>query len=291
MIQLDPQEIFVICRQLDDPTDTNKYYVRAYIRNAKTDELLDTVDLTDQGDQRFRGEYQVPADVSGEGFYITITTKVYTDSGYTNESPNYAREENQYLVQKRYNPILGSGGGDHTDYKKVRKIVQEELKKVRIPKADLGPVIKTIKGIKIPKQKEIDLTWIGKEINSLKKEIRNLPKPQRIDLGLIRKRIERVERKIENIEIPEIPEVDLSRIEQKIEDTNERISSIKIPEPEKVDFTPVYQKINEENLKLQREIEKIKNELIRIKDSLKKGISLNVVGAMAEQPTRRRRFI
>ncbi len=202
MIQLDPQETFVICRQLDDPTDTNKYYVRAYIRNAKTDELLDTIDLTDQGDQRFRGEYQVPADVSGEGFYITITTKVYTDSGYTNESPNYAREENQYLVQKRYNPILGSGGGGGVDYKKLRRIVREVVREETAPIA----------------QKNIDFNPVVKEIERTKKEIRKIkiPKLEKFDYAKIEKKVERetagIIDKIKKIKIPEPEKLDLSEV-------------------------------------------------------------------------------
>ena len=282
MIQLEPREYFPITRQLDDPTDDGTYYVKAFIRNARTDELIDEVELNDLGDQRFSAEWQVPADPSGEGFYITITTKVYTDSEYSNESPNYAREQNQYLVQKRYNPVLGSGGG-YTDYKKIREIVQEELKKVKIPKADFSSVIKAIKEIKIPKQKEINLKGIEKEIDSLKKEIKKIPEPQQIDLEVIRKQIEKVERKIEDIKIQDLLEMLFSEMERKINETNKRISSIKIPEPEKVDFNPAYHKINEENLKTQKEIEEIKNNIEEVKKQLKDGINLNIVGTIPEE--------
>lgn len=143
-LQLRPTETFVITAQIPDPNDSNTYYIRAYVRNAKTDELLTTVNLTDQGEQRFRGTWEVPADPSGEGFYVTITKKVFTDAPYITESPRYGRDEQLYLIQERYNPFLaGGGGGSDINYKTIRKIIKEEIEN-KIPKIDLDPIIKAI---------------------------------------------------------------------------------------------------------------------------------------------------
>ena len=191
MIQLKPREYFVICRQISDPLDTDTYYVRATIRNARTDELLETVDLEDQGDQRFRGDYQVPAYPSAEGLYISITTQVYTDSGYTSESSNYARVENEYLIQERYNPILAGGAG--INYKKVREIIKDELKGTE-KKVNLKPLISAlsalekavrseIRGIYIPKQKDVDLLPVLKAIKDI--YIPEPEKPEKLDLSSV----------------------------------------------------------------------------------------------------------
>jgi len=209
MTQLEPREYFPITRQLDDPTDTNTYYVKAFIRNARTDELIDTVELNDLGDQRFAAEWQVPEDPSGEGFYITITTKVYTDSGYSNESPNYAREQNQYLVQKRYNPVLGKGGG-WVDYDKVRRIIKEEVEKTKELKVDIKPVVKELEKTK-------------KAVSKIE-----IPKPERVDYKKIEKKIEEEVEKaiiaIKNIYIPKPEKVDLSGLEYGIEELDRKIN-------------------------------------------------------------------
>ncbi len=83
---LQPQKSFTVVRQIANHLDSATYYVRAVIRNAYTDELIETLDLTSRGSQRFSKNWQVPADPSGEGFYISIVTSVYTDSGYTTKS-------------------------------------------------------------------------------------------------------------------------------------------------------------------------------------------------------------
>lgn len=127
-MQLHPRENFTITRQLQDPSLTSTFYVQAVIRNAKTDTILETINLTDKTGQRFTGLWKVPADASGQGFWISIITSVYTDSGYTTKSTDYGDEENTYLVQERYifNPNYQHSGQD-IDYSKIRKIVKEVI--------------------------------------------------------------------------------------------------------------------------------------------------------------------
>lgn len=129
-MQLQPQEYFTIVRQLQDPADVNTYYVQAVIRNARTDAVIDTINLTDRGSRRFSLPWQVPADTSGLGFYISVLTSVYTDSGRTTKSDQYGEEMETYLVDNRFRNLGGGGGGSDVDYKKIRVVFQEVLAEV-----------------------------------------------------------------------------------------------------------------------------------------------------------------
>ena len=209
-MQLQSDEKFVIVRQLDNPADTNTYYVRAYIRKSLDDTLLDTVNLTDKGSQRFTKSWQVVADPSGEGMYIDIETRIFTDSAYTSESDVYGRQSQTYLVAKRYNPVYGGGGGGGVDYKKVRKIIQEELEKLPQPEK-----------VVIPKPKEVDFSAI---IEAIKK----IPQPDKVELGGIIRLIERLRTMVEKIpiEYPEQKEVDLSGIIRELKSLSDRIEGV-----------------------------------------------------------------
>lgn len=164
---LQPGNSFTVVRQIENHLDAATNYVQAVIRNAYTDAIIDTLQLTDKGSQRFSKNWQVPADSSGQGFYISIVTSVYTDSGYTTKNPNYGDQENTYLIQDR---VL-RGGGTGIDAYTVRKIIQDELAKNapsfdalygtlgalqrevnRIPKesVSLDPILTALKEMEIP---------------------------------------------------------------------------------------------------------------------------------------------
>jgi len=211
MLQLRPTEIFPISRQLEDPTDENTYYVRAYIRNLKTDTLLATIDLEDKGDQRFYGTWEVQADPSGEGYFISVLTKVFTDANYTQESPIYARTEQIYLVQERWNPVFGGGGGSGVSYSKIRDIVKEELKKIKIPKPK-----NVVKYNTVREKVEIDLSPLKREIEKIKEEIKkiDIPKPKEINLSALVEKIEEVKNNVQEIKMPE---TDLSPVVKELE--------------------------------------------------------------------------
>lgn len=192
-MQIEPKQNFVITRQIGDPAETATLFVMAFIRDAKTDDLLNSVALTDKGDQRFRGTVEAPADSSGQGRYITICTKVFTDSNYLTESQLYGREEFTYLVQERPRANFGMGGGADVNYEKIRKMIKEELgllpkpEKVEFPRipqpkdVDLKPILKAIENIKfpeIPKQEKTDLSPVLKAIN-------NIDIPEAVDLSQI----------------------------------------------------------------------------------------------------------
>lgn len=124
MISLQPREQFTIVRQLGDHTDPTTYYVRAFVRNSIDDTILKTINLTDKGGNRFKAIYEIPADISGFGFYIDITTSVYTDDTYAVKSTTYLDENETYLVFDRIvRPGGNGGGGADVDYKKIQKMI------------------------------------------------------------------------------------------------------------------------------------------------------------------------
>lgn len=185
-MQLQPREYFTIVRQLADHSDPATNYVQAKVRNARTDELLATVNLTHQGTQRFTSEYQIPADVSGLGFYISIVTLVYTDSGYSNLNSNYSAEEHTYLVQDRMMRLQGRGGPD-IDYKRIQKMIAEAIA------AQDKPVPVDLAGFKASLLKDIDSVcgaYSGankKDIESLRAEFAKMiaaHKPEQKDIDL-----------------------------------------------------------------------------------------------------------
>lgn len=173
---LEPREIFTIARQIGDShIDSTTYYVRAVVRNARTDASLETVNLTDRGSGRFSNTYQVPADTSGLGFYISITTTVYIDSAYSNKSQNHLEEVNTYLVYRR-RPIVGGGGGGLTE-EQIRKIVRAELTEAvkEAKKIDFSGVLKAIQGIRIPEQATLDISPVFTQIQALADAVRAIP--------------------------------------------------------------------------------------------------------------------
>ena len=190
MPQLKPKEKFVISRHLDDPIDANTYYVRAFIREKLSDTLIETVDLTDigtgAGDQRFAKEWEVSSDPSGDGRWITITTKVYTNSIYTTLSNRYGVMEREYLVQERLSANLHyGGGGTDVSYEKIRKTIKEELARKKMKTIKLSPffdrieknIIEKIADLYIPdidyKRLEIDYKKIikGLDLSAVLKKI------------------------------------------------------------------------------------------------------------------------
>lgn len=212
MVQLHPKESFSIVRQISDHTDIATYYVRAVVRNAKTDALLETVDLTDRGSQRFSKSWLVPADVSGQGLWISILTSVYTDSGYTTKSPNYGDEMETYLVQARqiFNPNYPIPVGADIDYKRIKKIIDESLGTIEKPEGvELGGITSDIKSA-IQAIKETE-NVLGRKIEAIK-----MPKCEHKEMM---KAIDNIEMPI----MPEIPEFDYSLILNAIQEYANRL--------------------------------------------------------------------
>lgn len=201
-MQLQPGEDFPIVHILEDPSDVNTYYVQAVIRNAKTNATIATVSLTGQGSQIFSNTWHVTSDVSGLGFYVVITRTVYDDASFATPSKLYAKVSETYLVQQRVNGmVVGGGGGEDIDYKKIRKMIEEVIRTIPVPQEiDLNPIIALLKRIdkkEVELPLPVDLTpvldavsstgvSIKKEIiKSFEKSLAELPAPKEQDLSFI----------------------------------------------------------------------------------------------------------
>jgi len=215
MLQLQPGEKFIIVRGIEDHLDSGSYYVRAVVRNADSDAIIGTVNLSDKGDgHRFSAEWYVPQDPSGSGLYIVITTSVYTDAGYTTKSGNYGDKYDTYLIQKRLTRNDIPFGGSDISYKKVEEIVKrvvDQRKPQEIPKVNLENVQNQLSRIndflsafKIPEAEKFDYEKILTELATFKSEMANLfktiPQPEKIDFEpLINKNKENLSNSIEQI--------------------------------------------------------------------------------------------
>ena len=202
MLLVRPNELLPIWRHIDDPYDNNTYYVRAVIKNAVTLATLDTVTLTDNADHSFSSNWRTPADAVGLGLYIVITTTIYTDSGYTTKSEMYKEEAITYKIEINKAHFGGGGGGGDVSYKKIREIVQEEIKslptpEVNIPQTDLAPlvsglqdVVSVVRAIKIPEPEKLDLSAVLEASRTILGAIKALKFPE-TDLSPVMQALER----------------------------------------------------------------------------------------------------
>jgi hypothetical protein len=165
------------------------------------------------GDRQFKKDWQVPADTSGNGFWIGIVTSVYSDAGHTTRASGYGDEFETYLVFDRKNPYLGSGGGGGTeiDYKKIDKMIKNHIDNIEIPI--------------IPEQKEVDLSGVYNSLEYLKNLIYDIkiPKPEKLDLSKVLTSIEEIKTLVTEIEIPEPEKLDLAPVITAITDNTDSI--------------------------------------------------------------------
>lgn len=185
MYQLNPGSQKIIVRVLADHTDTSTNYVQAVIRNAATDAVIDTVNLTDQGSRRFSKSWDVPN--YGNETEIVITTTVYTDSGYTTKNANYGEEAQVFLIAIRWSFALGSGGGGSSvDYKKIREIMKEEIAKAEKIEGKEIDIVGLETRIKeridaLPKPEAPNLAPVLEGLRTLTATLKALPKPEKMN--------------------------------------------------------------------------------------------------------------
>jgi len=200
--------------------------VRAIVKRADTDEVLGTFNLVDKGDRYFVYNYTVPNDPSGVGYYISIETSVYTDSGYTTKSENYGDEFSTYLVAFRPAAVqmLGHGGGADISYDKVRSIVSEAI-------------LEALKGLPAhEKAEKVDLSPLEQKMAKLALSLKTaiekidsivIPENEKIDyakiIGALGYHSEGIHKRIGEINIPEL---DYERIEEKYEELKPLISGL-----------------------------------------------------------------
>lgn len=206
-IILQPQKAFTVVRQIANHLDSGTYYVQAKIRDAYTDDLLETLTLSLTSGQRYKGNWQVCADPSGEGRYVSIVTSVYTDSGFTTKSENYGDEETTYLVQNRVPLARGAGGGS-LGISDVRRVIKEELEK--LPKPE------TFDYDRIPKPQELQdrSDEILAAIKANKPQMPKMP-----DLEPLKQGLEAVKQAVEAKEVT--PATDLTPVLTALQDKNE----------------------------------------------------------------------
>jgi hypothetical protein len=214
-MQLIPSRNFTVVRQIGNHTDTATYYVRAVIRDAYSDVILDTLDLTDKGGQRFKKDWLVPQEPSGLGKFISIVTSVYTDSGYTTKSENYSDEENTYLwavLNMNTGGGIGAMQSEKFNYRRIEEIV--------------GKAIETIPSVEIPEPKDIPepiMRWdeVLSMLSDVKVAIASIPTETKDDAEVLSK-LEEISKLVNEKEVT--PETDLKPILDKLNedtDTNE----------------------------------------------------------------------
>lgn len=195
-----PYRNYVITRQIYNERDFGQVWIKAWVRDAITDEaLVDGVEMTESTDEkgRFKYTFKLPADPNGNGRQLRVITVVYEDSGYTSRNVNYQVEENNIVVRDMNLLGGGGGGGSDIDYKKVREIVKEELAKLPpYPELDLSDIKKELKDAKnaisglirgIP---EADLSPLEDKISQLVKAISDIPpvpEPKNFDYSRLEK--------------------------------------------------------------------------------------------------------
>lgn len=220
---LQPSNSFTVVRQIANHLDQATYYVQAVIRNAYTDEIISTLNLEDKGSQRFKKNWQVPADSSGQGFYVSIVTSVYTDSNYTTKSENYGDEEDTYLVSdhlgKNRSAGMVVGAGSGIDGYDVRRIFKEEF----------AQIAKTLEKDTEEEEPEAPMRW--DEILRAIQELKTALKPKETkpaDLSPVLNALKASEGKIvkmiENKEVT--PVTDLSEVNEGMATLNEDMSSV-----------------------------------------------------------------
>ena len=206
MLQINPGTRFPIVRKLGDPTDVGTNYVRAVVRNSLTGDILKTIDLSDQGGQRFLGYYNAPA---YEEVYFDITTTVYTDSGYTTKSDVYSEENSQYLGATRWSLALaipnGEAKGVKVDYDRIKKLlkegIKEEIKETKpyndeVVVQKLSNLQSSIDGLEIPQPEKVDFSPILEKIDKINSgiiaHIDNIEKPEPVKFDSVLSSIEKV---------------------------------------------------------------------------------------------------
>jgi len=251
-----PQSIYTIGRHIPDPSDLNTYYVRAYVFDARTFTLLETLNLEDKGNGTHTKEYRLPSDPSGSGRQLLVKTTVFTDSGFTTKSPLYAEELDTELLVITETKTGGGGGSGYStdiDYTKISKLVNEaltpikkelaqEIKDNKSEKVDLsslkdtllealGGVLLAVKDIKAPDIKETDLTPVLDKIDTIKKAIKDIPDYGKDILKVaqtgikILSRQDLLETKIGKISLPEVITREVEK--EVLDEQEEKLKSVR----------------------------------------------------------------
>ena len=223
-MEIEPTANLPLIYQLTDPFDNATYYVQAVIYDSGSLRVLSTKNLSSQGGGLYSSTFYAPDDLSGSGRHIHVIISVYTDSNHTTYSDKYAKQIDKYLIKKTATSF-GAGGAD-SDYTRIKKMIDDASAKNRseimddmkkcmdgsMPKLDLSPVhdhleeiSDSISAIKIPDQKETDLTPIITSMERIGRAIAGI---------------------VQGIKIPEQKDVDLAPIITSLKAIEDQVNSI-----------------------------------------------------------------
>ena len=211
-MEIEPGQPFTIWRKLEDPNDSTTYYVQATVYDMRDNSTIQTVNLTDQTGRIFSKQIDAPNDSSGQGRWIAISTRVYTDSGYTTLSEIKKEESREYKVIARR--VSLGGGGSGLTVKDVRAVFVKELEKLPEPeKIDLTTLENLIKAVgdKVDSKEvpTLDLSPVLEAIRGLSDDpnnpsilqaIKAIPKPDPVNFEPVLTAIEDVASKISGVD-------------------------------------------------------------------------------------------
>lgn len=132
-----PQKQYRIPYKINNPSDSNTYYVQSVITEAVSGRVLATLNLVNDGTNFWSALWNTPADPSGTGYQIIISTTVYADSNYSQVSLVYGTQVDDHIIKD----IAGlrvptAGPGNSVDYKRLEKLIRDivlEIPKTEIP--------------------------------------------------------------------------------------------------------------------------------------------------------------
>lgn len=198
-----PQSTLYLAFAIPNKSDSATYYPQAVIRNSKTGIVIATVNLTQDPNlvQRYTGNVFLPADSSGNGYYIDIITTPYTDSGHSTPSLNYYSDVQQFFV---YQAPANYGGGymEFPSKKDLRELFEFYSKDI-VQKFPEQREVKIPDFPNIPAPEKTDLTEVYSRfseilsaITALHSEIRNRPRFEKTDHSPVLKEIQNAKHEI-----------------------------------------------------------------------------------------------
>lgn len=248
MQQLRPKETVPVVRHLDDPVDTNQYYIQAIVRDSLNGEVIKTINLSKQsGSQRYTGTFLAPTEGDSGRKYVDVTTKVYSDSGYTTQDSQYGDENVQYVVAVDWSlggpTQFGFGSGPDIDYKKIAKIVDDRAEKTeaKIPTKEIKNLQQKVSGME-----KVFETIISPELEKAGVNIESLyDKADSFDV--IEKMLRDIKSMVGRIKIPEPKPTDLKPVTNEIKALKVHIDRLPstLPKPQEIDINVVVEAIND----------------------------------------------
>lgn len=210
-MEIFPGAQFSIWRKLEDPFDATTYYVLAEVRDMISNAVLATLQLTDQGNRIYSKSWSPPEDMSGSGRWIAVSTRVYTDSGYSSLSEVHKEESREYKIintPPSRGPGGGMGGAADIDYKKIRKMIEELLESQPKPSSppSLQPILERLAALQrafdAMEMPATDMAPLHASLDLLRANMERgfgaIPVPEKVDIGPLQAAVDALPTKIGN---------------------------------------------------------------------------------------------